>query len=285
MSCDCDTNLSCCKSVGITSSLSNGVIGALEVCKTLKCKCVQIVPEIHVFDPQKKEAQRAETLKFCVANNLSYYSHLPIWLNVAPDSKSDINNIVNKSKGIITSQLTEILDLPAACILHIGNNGTIENVAERLNSMNIAEGKYMKKPLLLEGSAGTGHQLGSNWDEIRKLFETIDKPVGFCGDSQHLFASGMCDWKDSESVVKLFDKIEESSKGIGLIHLNDSKVDFKSLVDRHASIKFGKIWYKSQESLITLLARCRDDNINMVLETGDNQLKDLKTIDKLMEIE
>jgi endonuclease IV len=280
MSCNCKVE-SCCNPVGITATLSNGLLPTLEICKTLKCKCTQIVPDGRIFsDNDDKEKCK----QYCESNGLAFYVHCPLWCNLSLNVNVDEKNTVNKSKGVVMSQLYQISDMPAACVLHIGTGGTIENVANTINSMDIKPGTHIDFPkqLLLEVSAGQGGQLGSNWDEIRKLYEAIDKPVGICLDSQHLFGSGMCDWKDAESVVKLFDTAQEVSKGIQLFHLNDSKVDYGSKVDRHFSLGRGKIWYKNKESLKALLERCNEDKINLVLETGDTQLRDLKTVEELM---
>jgi deoxyribonuclease IV len=286
MSCSCTNPISCCSSVGITGSLANGLIDSLEVCKTLKCRCVQIVPDSRIFPVENYDIEKAKALDFLTSNNISFYVHCPIWCNLSLSPAQDEKSIVNKSKGIVQSQLNQISNLPAACVLHIGTGGTIENVADKINNMNINEGKSenFSKQLLMEISSGQGAQLGSNWEEIRKLYEAVDKPIGLCFDTQHGFGSGMIDWANCESVVKLFDTANEVSGGIQLFHLNDSKVDFKSNVDRHAGLGKGKIWYKNKESLKCLLERCREEGINMVLETGDSQLKDLKLVDELLEI-
>lgn len=272
---------SCCNPVGITSTLANGLLPTLEICTTLKCKCTQVVPDGRLF---ASDAERDKCRAYCDRHNLAFYVHCPLWANLAVPSESDEKHIVSKSRGVVGSQLSQIADMPAACVLHIGNNGSIANVADQINSMNILPGTHIDYPkqLLLEVSAGSGGQLGSNWNEIRQLFEAIDKPVGLCLDTQHAYASGMTDWSGTESVVKLFDLAAESSGGIQLFHLNDSKVDYRSNVDRHMGLGRGKIWYKNKDSLQALLERCRDNNINMVLETGDSQIKDLGVVQGLL---
>ena len=52
--------------------------------------------------------------------------------------------------------------------MHIGAKGSIENVIDRINSIDI------KSPLLLENSAGEGSKLGKDIDQLRKLKEGID---------------------------------------------------------------------------------------------------------------
>lgn len=268
-----------CNSVGITASLSNGILNTLEMCKSLNCKCCQISLDNKLFN---SELEKEKTLQYMLQNGLYFYIHTPVWCNLSLDAKVDEKNISNKSKGIVQSQLNQVLDLPSACVLHIGTGGSIQNVADKINSMNIVENKYVKNPLLMEISAGQGGQLGNDWDQIRSLFEAIDKPVGLCLDTQHAFGAGLTDWNETDSVVKLFDMAQTYSNGIGLIHLNDSKVDYKSNIDRHAGLGKGKIWYKNKDSLKELIQRCDEDDINLVLET-DSQLKDLKLIESFKE--
>lgn len=283
MSSHCQT----CSNLGITGSLINGVISSLEICKTLNCKCSQFVPEGRIFEKEKFEQEHAKTLNYLRENNLCFYIHTPIWSDLSIPEVNDEKFIVNKTRGVVQSELYQILDLPAAAVLHIGKGGpgsTIQNVADRLNSMSIEKGKYpgFDKQLLLEISAGQGGQLGDNWDEVRRLFEAVDKPIGLCVDTQHAFASKMTDWDGPESVVKLFDQAEEASGGIQLFHLNDSKTEYGSNIDRHFALGKGYIWKKDQSSLTALLERCKTDNINLVLETGNSQLKDLVYANNLL---
>jgi deoxyribonuclease-4 len=283
MSCDCKEK-NCCSNVGTTGALVNGLINSLELCKTLKCKCIQFVPDTKLFNSANPEGEKRKTLEYLQENKLSFYIHCPLFCNLALSLEDDVKNIVNKSKGVISSELFQIADLPAACILHIGTGGSIANVANRLNSMEINEGKYpgFQKQLLLEVAAGQGGQLGDNWNDIRKLFEAVDKPIGLCVDTQHAFASKMVSFENHESVVKLFENAEDSAKNIGVFHLNDSFVKYGSNVDRHAGLGKGFIWKENKESLKSLLEICNEKDINLVLETSNSQLKDLELVKKLM---
>ena len=101
--------------------------------------------------------------------------------------------------------------------------------------------------------------------------------MGICYDTQHGFGAGMCDYQGHESIVKLFDNLEECAN-VRAIHLNDSKVEYNSLVDRHAGIGKGHIWSKNDESLKSLLQRIVESEIPTVLETGSSQLNDIKKI-------
>lgn len=242
-----------------------------------RCRCVQfflgsprtkITRTIHHHEKEK-------ICHFCDARNMSFYVHCPYVANLAK-----VGHDGQESANLVDSQLGSLGGLPSACVLHIGSVGTIQQVATRINDLeNLRRGIHSKAPrqLLLENSAGQGTSLGRTWDELRHLFEAIDtNRVGLCLDSQHLFAAGMCDFSDHESVVRLFDTANDICPGgLQLIHLNDSLKPFGSCVDRHESIGQGYIWgtrdpisgHQNDESLRSLVERCHETALDMVLET------------------
>lgn len=209
-----------------------------------------------VLKPKDKEAIRN--------SKKTMYIHTPFNANFA--------NCKEPTLGIIQHHLNQIADLKAACVLHFGSNGTIENVANGINSLIIPDNtKYgIRYPLLIENSAGSGTQLGTSFEDFRKLRE-MSKNFGICLDTQHAFASGMCSFETSNDVVKWFDEADEVfPEGVTLIHLNDSLKKYNSKVDRHASFNTptSQIWnIKKCESLKTLVTICKIRQIDMILET------------------
>ena len=248
------------------------------ILETLKgdCKCAQIFLgnklsyNSRTLSANDKEA----TIEYCEKHDKTFYVHASLILNLAKDSDIETKN----SFDAISKELTQIKDMPAACVLHIGKRGTIENVCRRINDLESSRFLYAGShertpyPLLMENDAGSGTAIGTSLDELRHLFEGIDCPhVGLCIDTQHSFAGGLCDFQNHEDVVKFFDECESISPGgISLVHLNDSEKEFGSRVDRHAPLGMGYIWGKGQFSgLKTLIERCREKNIDMVSETSD----------------
>jgi deoxyribonuclease-4 len=120
-------------------------------------------------------------------------------------------------------------------------------------------------------------------EEIRKLYEAVDySRVGLCIDTQHAFASGLCDFQSHESVVKLYDEsYAVIRKGISLIHLNDSKKPFGSCVDRHEILKQGYIWNQSDVGLKALLRMAKDVGTDIISETSD-PMADVAMIENYM---
>lgn len=88
----------------------------------------------------------------------------------------------------------------------------------------------------------------------------------------------MLDLQSRESIVKLFDNVEEFlPSGVDLFHLNDSKTPFGSRVDRHQCLGQGFIWSQSDAGIKTLLNYSTEKRIDVILETPD-PARDLKLL-------
>jgi deoxyribonuclease-4 len=205
------------------------------------------------------------------------YVHAPYIINLARNSEEQMVEKGSECLSKILTTLSRVDNERTGTVLHIGANGTIANVVKHLNDLEI------KSPLFLENCAGEGTKLGKNIEELRKLKEGIDSHrVGFCLDTCHCHASGMCDMRSSESIVKMFEDLD--SKRV-MVHLNDSLEDFGKKKDRHAILGLGKIWdinkIESFESLSTLRNYTREYGITMILETPSSNIKDYEL--KLLE--
>ncbi len=222
------------------------------------------------YCPNITKADKIRTAQYCKEHNTTFYVHAPLIANLA---KTD----VKKSLEVLTAELNVVQDLPAAVVLHIGKVGTIANVSAHINELinngSLVRSASDKVPhhLLLEIAAGQGTELGRNWEEVRHLFEGLDKSmIGLCIDTQHAYAAGMSSFATHEDVVQLFQ--EASSivpNGVSMIHLNDSTKTFGSRVDRHQVLRQGHIWYHDDEGLKSLVQIATDMNIDMISETPD----------------
>jgi len=97
---------------------------------------------------------------------------------------------------------------------------------------------------LLEHTAGQGTNLCCTFEEVAKLRELIvdKKRIGVCVDSCHLFAAGF-DLRKPDLYADTFKKFDDcvGLEHIKAWHLNDSKTDLGSHVDRHEHIGKGKM--------------------------------------------
>lgn len=114
-------------------------------------------------------------------------------------------------------------------------------VARSLNKALDSRPDYKVK-LLVEVTAGQGTNVGYTFEQIADILDQVDSRgrIAVCFDTQHAFAAGydIRTTDDWENTMQQFDRI------IGLdqllvMHLNDSKRDLGSRVDRHAKIGEG----------------------------------------------
>jgi deoxyribonuclease IV len=102
--------------------------------------------------------------------------------------------------------------------------------------------------LVLENSAGSGGGLGTSVAELADIARAIDahgippERVGFCIDTAHAWSAGI----DVARPAAVDDLVAEFDAEIGLrrlvmIHLNDSRSDRGSRLDRHEHLGAGRI--------------------------------------------
>lgn len=120
---------------------------------------------------------------------------------------------------------------------------------------------------VIENTAGQGTNTGFKFEHLAKIIDGVDDKsrVGVCIDTCHAYAAGY-DLSTEEGYQQT---VEEFEKTVGFeylrgIHLNDSKKELGSQVDRHENIGEGYIGMKGFE---LLMQDERFDDIPMILET------------------
>ncbi len=140
------------------------------------------------------------------------------------------------------------------------------------NSMNEALRKTKNVKLVIENTAGQGSNLGYKLEHLGYLIKnSIDRHrVGVCIDTCHFFTSGydIRDEKTYDESMKKFDTIVGFEFLAGM-HLNDSKPELGSHVDRHESIGEGKI---GLEAFRLIMNDEKIDDIPMILETPNSDI-------------
>ncbi|MDH7578691.1 MAG: deoxyribonuclease IV [Bacillota bacterium] len=134
--------------------------------------------------------------------------------------------------------------------------------------------------VLLEVTAGQGTNLGWRFEHLARLFEDSFYPerLGVCFDTCHAFAAGY-DLRTPEAFTKTIEAFE-ASVGINhlkAVHLNDSRGDLGSRLDRHEHIGLGKI---GLEAFRVLLNDPRFRTLPMILETpkGPEMKEDIENL-------
>lgn len=159
-------------------------------------------------------------------------------INLASPSANKRNN----SLSLLVKEMewAEKLKIPFLVIhpgSHMGDGELrgLSLVGEMINRANEKTPEY-KVQILLELTSGQGTGLGYRFEHIREILglsRNYDR-LGVCFDTCHVFAAGY-DFRTKESyrhLLKEFDNII-GLKYLKLFHINDSKNDLGSRVDRH----------------------------------------------------
>jgi deoxyribonuclease-4 len=228
-----------------------------------------------------------------IQNDMKIVIHSPYILNFAKpfDDKSWwINVLIRELK--ITSKFNSY-----GSVLHLGK----EKYKEQFEYIDLKKSdgydnmyksiKYVldntpdNSKIILETSSGQGSEMGYKLDDFaNKLYNKFSKKykkrLGICLDTCHMFAAGY-DLTTNNNIKKLFKKIDNlfGIHNIWLIHLNDSKYDLGSKLDRHASLGEGKIGKKSLKYIIKIAYKL---NIPIILETPSNPMEEIQYIKKII---
>src|SRR5664279_5218303 len=125
---------------------------------------------------------------------------------------------------------------------------------------------------VIENTAGQGSNVGYKFEQLRYIIDKVnDKSrVGVCIDTCHAYTSGY-DVKTAEGFKKTFEKFSEVV-GFGFLkgmHLNDSKKDIGTRVDRHDNIGKG---FLGDELFRMIVNDTRFDDMPLILETPEESL-------------
>jgi len=128
--------------------------------------------------------------------------------------------------------------------------------------------------ILLENTAGQKNSVGSDFTQLAEIFFGL-KPAsrfGICIDTCHAFAAGY-DLRNEKNVKDVFEKFDSEIglKHIKIIHLNDSKGELGSHLDRHDHIGLGQIGNAGLSKVIKLMNK---NKIPIILETPIDDRRD-----------
>lgn len=166
-----------------------------------------------------------------------------------------------------------------------GEETGIKLIAESLNIVHQKTKGYKTKSML-EATAGQGTALGYRFEQLRKIIDLVEESerMSVCIDTAHIFAAGY-DIKDSKQykkVIKEFDDIIGLEK-LQCIHMNDSKKELGSRVDRHEHIGKGFI---GKEGFTNIMNDKKLERVPKILETpkDKDQKEDLMNIKVLQSL-
>lgn len=169
-----------------------------------------------------------------------------------------------------------------AVVVHLGKQLDL-TIEEAINNMYMSllyvhnqTKKYQSVKILIETSTGQGSEICYNMENLAHFYNKLSKHkneevrnrFGICLDTCHIFSAGY----DISTVPKCKIYLDTFNKLIGLehiklIHLNDSKKEVGSHVDRHENIGKGFIGKKSLVYFCKLFHRLE---VPIILEVSDS---------------
>jgi deoxyribonuclease-4 len=141
----------------------------------------------------------------------------------------------------------------------IGLDAGIERLADGVASVlaEVDDGPDAAR-LVIENSAGGGFPVGVTIEELAAIAEAIDRRgvrrrrVGFCLDTAHAWAAGLplSEPDEVDALVAEFDARIGLDR-LAMIHLNDSKSELGSKLDRHEHVGAGRIGERGMARVLT----------------------------------
>jgi deoxyribonuclease-4 len=158
---------------------------------------------------------------------------------------------------------------PGSHLNIISEEECLSRIAE---SVNIVLDKTKGVTAVIENTAGQGTNMGHKFEQLRFIIDKVnDKSrVGICIDTCHAFTSGynIKSKEGYDETFRTFDKII-GFKYLRGIHINDSKKELATRVDRHDNIGKG---FLGEDVFRMLMNDGRLDNMPLILETPDESL-------------
>ena len=156
---------------------------------------------------------------------------------------------------------------PGSHLNKISIEECLDKVAE---SINITLSKTKGVTAVIENTAGQGSNVGNEFWQLKHIIDRVDDKsrVGVCLDTCHTYSAGYDIVKEYDKVFQEFDEIVGFNYLRG-IHLNDTKKELGSHVDRHDSIGKGLLGIDFFKRFM------KDERFNdmpVILETPDESL-------------
>jgi len=241
--------------LGAHFSIAKGLHNALYEARAYGCTALQIFTKnaqtwkersLKPDEIDQFEQARAATGITAIAAHTSYLINL-----TAVEKQKHTRSCRALEQELVRSSM---LNIPFV-VLHPGSHmgrgedEGIRRIAESINQV-FSQIPDLKTCLLLETTAGQGSSVGHTFEQLASIMDKVEKKdaVGFCLDTSHIFAAGY-DIRTPFAYQKTINIVDSIAglEHLYLIHLNDSRKELGSRVDRHEHIGRGCIGLKAFE--------------------------------------
>ena len=272
---NCRKNMQIGAHVSISGSLDRSVDNAVE----RECSAFQIFTRnprswfAKDVDPNDAEKFK-EKLSDSDIDRMATCAHMPYLPNLStPEDEGYEKSIKSMIKEV---ERCNKLGIPYL-VTHLGSHkgSGEENGIKRLtNALNEVAKTKADVMILLENTAGQKNSVGSDFKQLAEIFSKCKpaKKFGICLDTCHAFVAGY-DLRTKEAAKKTMKEFDETVgiENLKILHLNDSKGELNSNLDRHNHIGLGEI---GNEGLSEMIKIMNENKIPIVLETPIDDIRD-----------
>jgi len=185
--------------------------------------------------------------------------------------------VLSKSRHALEDELRrcETLDI-RGLIFHPGahmGQGEEEGIRRIAESINFVHERTpgFRTLTILETTAGQGSAIGYRFEHLKSILDGIEQKerIAVCIDTCHLFAAGypIHTERGWDETILDFDTTIGLNR-LAVVHVNDSKKEFGSRVDRHDHIGKGQI---GKEGFRGLMNDSRFVTVPKILETEKSE--------------
>ena len=258
--------------LGAHMSIAGGYHRAVERAAACACDCVQLFTKNNnqwrakVIGPEEAERFRHALSELGVSHPAAHDAYL---INLAsPDRviwRKSVDAFVVELRRAETLGIPHLVTHPGAYTSSTEARG-LRRVVRALDEIH-RQTRGIRAKCLLETTAGQGTSLGWRFEHLATILDRVkDRArLGICFDTCHVFAAGygLGSQKEYRATMRALDATVGLEQ-VKAFHLNDSRRELGSRVDRHAHIGRGKM---GLEPFRRLLADRRFRKVPMYLET------------------
>ena len=258
--------------LGAHMSIAGGYYKAVEIAQRCGCDCVQLFTKnsnqwrAKAILDEEADRFRSTLASLAIRHPIAHNSYL---INLAsPDDvlwRRSIEAFVVELNRAEQLGLAHVVTHPGASLAS-GEEQGLKRVIAAIDLIH-AETRGVSVRILLETTAGQGSCLGCRFEHLATILEGVGEPerLGVCVDTCHIFAAGypLATTRQYRATMKKLATIVGLEQ-VKAFHLNDSKRELGSRVDRHEHIGKGHLGI---EPFRHLLNDVRFQHVPMYLET------------------
>jgi deoxyribonuclease IV len=241
---------------GFHVSMAGGFANVRERALAVKCETMQMFCSnprgwaVAKLDPEDVAQYRAGMKDSGVSPVFVHAPYLPNPAATAANAKRSVRALVTQTERCAALGVRYL-------VVHVGKamgadeDKALARVAKNVDAVLAAAPESVM--LLLENTAGMGSEVGYRFEQVAAIIGHVKQSdrVGVVFDTAHAFEAGY-EFRTKaglDATLREFDKLVGFSR-LHLIHLNDSKTEFGSRVDRHWHIGEGKIGREGMRAIV-----------------------------------